>query len=222
MIDLSRDGDVTVLRMHGGENRFHPDMIRAWNERLDELERADGPKALVTTGTDKFYSNGLDLDWMLGEGRDSASDYLKDVLRVLGRVLTFPTITVAALNGHAFGAGAQLALAHDYRVMRTGRGYFCMPEIDMRAPLHPAMTSIIQARLPHQSAHEVITTGKRYGAEEAVGLRIVDHAVPEDEVLSRAVAIAAQFTDKAHPVMTTLKRGLYARTLEAIEAKFEL
>ena len=72
------------------------------------------------------------------------------------RVLVFPAYTVAAVNGHAFGAGAQIALAHDARVMRSGRGFFCMPEIDMKAHLHPGMTAIIQARLPHQSAHEVI------------------------------------------------------------------
>jgi enoyl-CoA hydratase/carnithine racemase len=84
--------------------------------------------------------------------------YVSSVLAIMKRVLVFPAYTVAAVNGHAFGAGAQIALAHDARVMRTGRGYFCMPEIDMKAYLHPGMTAIIQARLPHQSAHELIVT----------------------------------------------------------------
>lgn len=219
MIDLTREGEVFVLRMNAGENRFHPDFVRAWNHALDQVEQAEGPKALVTTGTGKFYSNGLDLDWMLTEGKGQAQEYLSSVLGIMGRVLVFPAITVAAMNGHAFGAGGQLALAHDYRVMRLERGYFCMPEIDMRAPLHPGMTAILQARLPRQSCHEVIATGKRYTAEEALVRRIVDHAAVEEEVLPKAVGIAAELAAKADPVMSVLKRGMYEGTLEALRRK---
>ncbi len=48
--------------------------------------------------------------------------YIASVLEVMARVLVFPAFTVAAMNGHAFGAGAQIALAHDQRVMRADRG----------------------------------------------------------------------------------------------------
>ena len=222
MIDLTRQGDAYVLRMDAAENRFRADLLRALGDALDEIEKAGSPAALVTTGTGKFYSNGLDLDWMLSEGREQVAEYISSVLGLIARVLTFPTLTVAAMNGHAFGAGAQLALAHDYRVMRTGRGYFCMPEIDMKAPLHPGMTAVIQARLPHQTAHEVITLGKRYPAEEALQRRIVDYAVPEDEVVPRAVEIAAEFAAKADPAMQVLKRGMYPRTLEALATKLDI
>lgn len=222
MIDLDRDGDVFVLRMDFGENRFHPDFVDAWNDALDRVEKAEAPKALVTTGTGKFYSNGLDLDWMLGEGRDRAGEYLTAVLAVLGRVLVFPATTVAALNGHAFGAGALLALCHDTRVMRTGRGYFCMPEIDLKAPLHPGMTAILKARLPKQTAHEVIATGKRWPAEEALARQIVEHAVDEAEVRPKALEIASGLAAKADPAMSVLKRDLYPEVLEALAAPFSV
>ena len=218
MTELSRSGDVFVLRIDAGENRFGPDVLRSWNQALDEVEAAEGPKALVTTGTGKFYSNGLDLDYMMS--CDDAPAYLKGVLHVMARILVFPTYTVAALNGHAFGACAQIALAHDVRVMRVDRGYFCMPEVDMKAPLHPGMTAIIQARLPHQSAHEVIVTGTRYGGELAVDRRIVDEVAPEEEVVPRAVALAAPYAAKAHAVMGKLKRDMYTHVLEALATEF--
>ncbi|MHA7839829.1 MAG: enoyl-CoA hydratase/isomerase family protein, partial [bacterium] len=135
---------------------------------------------------------------------------------LMARVLTFPMITVAAVNGHAFGAGAQLSLAHDYRVMRRDRGYWCMPEIDMGAPLHPGMTALIQARLPRQTAHESIVTGTRYGGEQARQRGIVDRIASEDEVLPLAIEVAASLAAKAHPVMRQLKAGLYPETLEAL------
>ena len=223
MIDLRREGDVFVLRFDAPENRFRPDNVEAWHEALDEVERAGNPAALVTTGTGKFYSNGLDLEWMLGEADEAArKTYIPEVLKLMARVLTFPTITVAAINGHAFGAGAQISLAHDYRVMRSERGFWCMPEIDMKAPLHPGMTAIIQARVPHQTAHELIVTGTRYTAEAAVARRIVDHAVSEPEVLPKAISIAAALASKADPAMHALKKGMYPRTLEALDASMDV
>jgi enoyl-CoA hydratase/carnithine racemase len=218
MIELTREGDVHVLRVDAGENRFGPEVLKGWNAALNEVESVDGPKALVTTGSGKFYSNGLDLDYMLSEGVDGNA-YVAEVLALIGRVLTFPAISVSALNGHAFGAGAQIALAHDYRVMRSDRGYFCMPEIDMRAPLHPGMTAIIKARLTGPVAHEVIVTGTRYGGELAQDRGIVDHAVSSDEVLPRAVEIAAERAGKAHPVMSRLKAELYPQVIEALRAE---
>ena len=221
MIDLSRDGEVFVLRLDNGENRFGPELIEGWNQALDEVEKADGPKALVTTGTGKFYSNGLDLDYMMSDASGDANTYLSRVMGIMERVLFFPAYTVAAMNGHAFGAGAQTALGHDLRIMRTERGYFCMPEVDMKADLHPGMTAIIQARLPHQTAHEVVVTGTRYGAELALEKKIVDVILPEEEVLPHAVAVAASYASKAHPIMGTLKRGMYPATGAAMRTTMD-
>jgi enoyl-CoA hydratase/carnithine racemase len=220
VIDLDRDGDVFVLRMDHGENRFHPDFVKAWNRALDEVEAAEGAKGLVTTGTGRFYSNGLDLDWMLSEGRSQAGAYLHSVLAVMGRVLTFPAFTVAAINGHAFGAGGQIALAHDQRIMRADRGFFCMPEIDMGARLHPGMTALLCGRLPKQTAHEVIVTGTRYGGAQAHARQIVDEVAGEDELLPRAIARAAELAAKAKPAMAQLKRDMYGPILEALRADF--
>ena len=217
MMHLDRHGDVFVLRMDGGENRFLPETIAAWHGALDEVEKAAAPKALVTIGSGKFYSNGLDLEYGLSTG--DMNGYVSSVLAIMKRVLVFPAYTVAALNGHAFGAGAQIALAHDARVMRTGRGFFCMPEIDMKAFLHPGMTAIIQARLPHQSAHELIVTGMRYPAERALERRIVDRAVSEEELLPTAIAMAAEWAAKADPIMGVLKRDMYPRALAALDQK---
>jgi len=216
-IHLTREGDVFVVRYDNGENRFRPETLAEWHAALDEVEGTGNPAALVTTGTGKFYSNGLDLDWMLGSANEEERDeYIPAVLGLMARVLVFPTITVAALNGHAFGAGAQLSLGHDFRVMRTERGYWCMPEIDMKSPLHPGMTAIIEARVPRQTAHELIVTGTRYGAEAALAKSIIDHAVPEEEVLPKAIEIASQYAAKADPAMTALKQGMYPHTLEAL------
>lgn len=220
MLTLEKQGEVLVLRMDAGENRFGSEAIRRWNELLDEAEAAAGPKALVTTGAGKFYSNGLDLDYMQS-GEVEPGAYVESVLAIMSRVLTFPAITVAAMNGHAFGAGAQIALAHDYRIMRKDRGYFCMPEIDLGMHLHPGMTALIQARLPIQTAHEVIATGTRYSAELALERSIVDRVEDEASVVSSAVELAAGLAAKAAPVMSRLKGEMYPQVLEAMASSLK-
>ena len=140
---LDRRGAVFILTLGDDENRFHPDRLTAINAALDEVESADAPKAVVTTGVGKFYSNGLDLDFM-SSNPDAAEANLRDVHVLFARVLAFPAPIVAAIQGHAFAAGAMLALAHDLCVMRSDRGYFCLPEVDLGIPFTPGMNALIQ------------------------------------------------------------------------------
>jgi enoyl-CoA hydratase/carnithine racemase len=219
-VELRREGAVFVLTWNdGGDNRFRDEAIAGWNAALDEVEAAEGAKALVSTGAGKFFSNGLDLDWAFRERKDDFPDYILEVLAILGRVLTLPCNTVSACNGHAFGAGALLALAHDFRLMREDRGFFCMPEIDMKAYLHPGMTAILAARLLPQTAHEVITTGRRYGGGEAKAAGIVEEALPEAALLPRALELAGGLAGKAHPTMKRLKSDLYPHVLAALRER---
>lgn len=219
MIELERRDEVFLLQMTAGDNRFNPTSLAAWHAALDEVESSEGPAALVTTGNGKFYSNGLDLDWMGAQSAPgAAAGLVSDVIRLFGRMLAFPMFTVAAMNGHAFAAGAMLALAHDARVMRSDRGYFCLPEVDLGMPLAPGMTALIKARLSAAAAHEAVVTGRRFGAEACLAEGIVDEAQPEDEVVRHAVARALAHTGKDRRTVQVLKRGLYADVLPILEA----
>jgi len=218
MIELERDGDVHILHMRCGENRINLDFLEALNAALDSVEASAGAAALVTTGEGKFYSNGLDLDWMGGEGRERAGEVLAGLNALFARILTFPMATAAALNGHAFAGGGMIALAHDYRVMRSDRGFFCLPEIDLAlgTPLAEGMYAVIEARLPGPIVHEMLITGRRYGGEDAAAKGIVDVAAPESEVVKRAAGIVRELAGKDRTTMGAIKRGLYRSTLERL------
>jgi enoyl-CoA hydratase/carnithine racemase len=215
MIDLRRDGDVHVLRFDDGENRFGPRFLDDLEKALGELESIEGPRALVTAGTGKFYSNGLDLDW-IGPNADQWGPYIDRVHGLFARLLTLPMPTVAALNGHAFAAGAMLALAHDYRVMRADRGYFCLPEVDLGMPFTPGMSALVQARLPKPTAHEAMVTGRRYGGDDAQAAGIVHRTAAETEVLSAAIEIAAPLAGKNGDTMAKIRTVIYGPVLEAL------
>jgi Delta3-Delta2-enoyl-CoA isomerase len=215
VIELDQDGNVFVLRMRSGENRFNLDWLDGVTEALDRVEATRGACALVTTGDGKFYSNGMDLDW-LATVPDQAGDFLRAAYRLLGRVLSFRAITVAAVNGHAFGAGALLAVAHDFAVMRADRGYWCMPEADIGLPATAELASLLKAKVPSRTAHEALLTSRRYGGMDALTAGIVQHVAGEDEVLAEAVKIAAGLAGKDRTTLAEHKRLLYADAITTL------
>jgi enoyl-CoA hydratase/carnithine racemase len=212
---LDHDGDVFVLQLGDGENRFNRDFLDEVGALVEEVAAASAPRALVTAATGKIWSNGLDLEWMSRNAQDIPA--LLDSLHALyARLLALGVPTVAAIQGHAFAGGAMLALAHDIRVMRSDRGWFCLPEVDINIPFTPGMSALITARLSKATAHEAMTTGRRYGGEEAVAASIAAEAVPEAEVLPRAVAIAAGQAGKDPGTLGTIKQRMYAAALDAL------
>lgn len=217
MLALERSGNVAIVHQRNGENRFNQGSIADWHAILDELDAVEGPLALVTTGEGKFYSNGLDLDWMLANPDDTPAT-IDEVYRLLGRVLGFHGITVAAVNGHAFGGGAILASVHDYAIMRDDRGYWCMPEVDLGLPLSVELHAAVTARLPPGAAHEALMTGRRYGGGEALAAGIVHQVAGEDLVLPQAIELAGRYVDKDRSVIGTHKRLSYGAAIDLLGA----
>lgn len=212
---LTREGDVFVLDLGEGESRFNADFLDALEACLDEVQTATAPRALVTSSKGKIFSNGLDLEWMAAN-QELIADFVPRLHELLARVLELDVPCVAAIQGHAFAAGAMLAIAHDQRVMRADRGFFCLPEVDIRIPFTPGMNALIAARLTPRSAHEAMTTGKRYGGLDALAAGIVEEAVEADQVLPRAVELAGALAAKDPATFGTIKQRLYAETLAAL------
>jgi Delta3-Delta2-enoyl-CoA isomerase len=215
MPTLDRDGEVFLLDLGDTENRFAPDWLVEVQQHLTTVEAADGPRALVTSARGKFFSNGLDLEWLANNG-ERFRDYVIDVHALLARMLALPVPTVAALQGHAFAGGGMLALAHDFRVMRADRGFFCLPEVDIDLPFSRGMSALVQARLPVRTAHEAMTTGRRYGGTDALAAGIVDAVAHADDVFSTALELARPLAGKAGPTLGTIKARMYASALAAL------
>jgi Delta3-Delta2-enoyl-CoA isomerase len=218
MIELETRGDVRILHLREGENRFNRASVDAIHEALDKVAAAEGPVALVTVGEGKFFSNGLDLDWMADQSPEATSELVADVHRILGRILGLDLVTVAAVNGHAFAGGAMLASAHDQLVMREDRGYWCLPEVDLGLPLTPAMYAVLEARVPREALADAALTGRRYTAPEALEAGIVTEVAPEAEVLDRAVALAASLAGKDRKVLAAHKRLLRGDAIDLATA----
>jgi Delta3-Delta2-enoyl-CoA isomerase len=213
-VEIEYDDKIAVLHLGGDENRFSPTYLDDIEAAIDEVI-AENVRGLVTTAGGKFYSNGLDLEW-LGAHADQGRWYIGRVHQLLARVLTLPIPTAAAVVGHAFGAGAMLALAHDFRVMRADRGYFCLPEVDIRIPFNPGMAALIQAKLTPQAAVASMTTGRRFGGTDAEAFGIVDATADEGALPGAAIDLLRPLGVKDAGTLGAIKNTIFGRVAKAL------
>jgi Delta3-Delta2-enoyl-CoA isomerase len=214
-ITLTRADSVALLTWNEGENRVNLDSLARLNNLLDEVESTEGPVSLVLTGTGKFFSNGLDLE-RFGDQRDEFIATLHLLEQTIGRLLVFPAYSVAAINGHAFAAGALISCAFDFRVMREDRGYWCMNEAEIGLALDERLWSILVNRLPRATAIVAATTARRFSGPEAKNLGIVEAVAGETEVLAHAFEVAEKMASLDRATLGAHKRLIHGAEAELL------
>ncbi len=201
MIELEQHDHVFVLTMAEGENRWNTTFTREYAKALDAVEASVGPAALVTASAhNKFFSNGLDLDWVSSEGDHQGGDrsvFGAEFMALMGRIITLPVPTIAAVNGHAFGAGMMCALAHDVRLMREDRGFICANELQIGLTIPAPEVALMRHKIPAPAFHETVMLSKRWTAPAAVAAGFVEAALPLDGLLDAAMTRAAELAPLA-------------------------
>ena len=216
MIDLQRHGAVYTLTMDADENRWNTAFVRAFDAALDEISAGSGPAALVTTASSaKFFSNGLDLDWVTSEpspdhpGGDRTV-FGAEFMALMARLITFEIPTVAAVNGHAFGAGFMTALCHDVRLMRADRGYLCANELQLGMAIPTPELALFHHKLPQHAFFETVQLARRWTGPDAATAGIVQGTAEVSELLSMAQARAEELAPLAN------RRDLYGDQKERL------
>jgi enoyl-CoA hydratase/carnithine racemase len=214
------DEHVAVVTMNSGENRFNNDFLAEFGELLDKLEKETEASVLVvTSGHDKIWSNGIDLEWLVPEvAKDptEAAKFPARIMKLLRRLLAYPMLTVAAINGHAFAGGAIMACAFDFRFMRSDRGYLCFPEVDIHIPFMPGMDALITKAMPRYLALEAELTGRRYTAAELEAEHVVAKACHVDELMKEVMAFA-KTVNKGRSIVKTMKEVTFKNILRVME-----
>lgn len=214
MIDLDKDGNVFRLTMNAGENRWNTRFVRAFDAALDEVERAPGPAALVTaSASEKFFSNGLDLEWRRSSGDHPGGDrsvFGAEFMALMARMITFPMPTVCALNGHAFGAGFMLALCHDVRIMREDRGFACANEVELGMVIPVPELALFRHKVPMNAFFETVQLARRWTGPDALAAGIVQGVAPFPEIAQAAMGRAAELAHLGE------NRDVYGRMKESI------
>jgi enoyl-CoA hydratase/carnithine racemase len=211
-IDSNVQGQYFLLSMNN-EGKFNPELLSEFNQALDQSLNNENVQALIITGVEKNFSQGLDLETMSKMEGHVAGNFVNECMEAVGRLLTFPIPVVAAVNGHAFGLGAMITLASDYALMREDRGFFCLPEIDIQMNLIPSMNALVAHKISGRVLRDVLLTGKRVGGKEAKDMGIVDESTNKDQLIILAKELALPMMGKNREVLQQLKLGINAKIL---------
>ncbi len=208
MIETTLHDHVAVVTMNHGENRFSYEFMDAFHAALDHLEQKTDARVLVVASShEKIWSNGIDLEWLAPRvmaDPEEARTFPTRLTALYQRLLLFPMITIAAIGGHAFAGGAIMACAFDFRFMRTGRGFFCIPEVDIGIPLMPSMAALFEKAVPMYKFLEMQFTGLRLTAEEGQTHHVIHQACPPEQLMSEVMAFA-QKHKKERAILRTMK-----------------
>ena len=115
-------------------------------------------------------------------------------MTLMGRIITLPVPTVAAINGHAFGAGFMSALCHDVRVMREDRGYLCANEMQLGMTIPKPELALFRHKLPADAFFETVQLARRWTGPEAKTAGVVQLTAGIDTLEAVAVARARELS----------------------------
>lgn len=224
IVEWKKDGTVALIEMNNGENRQNLEFARAMQRTIDEVIADVGIRAMViTSSNERCWSLGVDIDWLGIQMQNQAFGNIKDFMygmnTVFKKLLTLPVPVIAAINGHAFGNGAILSCACDFRFMKADRGYFCFPEVDLGIPFLPGMIAFVRKAIPEYKFNELKLTGKRATAAELETGCVIQKACPDAaSLMEESLAFAHSF-QKKRGIFGEHKKRMHRQILEIMDAQ---
>ncbi len=221
-LDWTLDEKVALLTMDEADNKLNIDMVESLLDMLDRIEKeTDALTLVVKSGHSHIWTNGFDIDWIIAsleKGNNAeVKKFLVMDLELRKRLLTYPLITIAALNGHCFGGGAVFSCCFDFRFMRLDRGFFCIPVIDRGYPILPGTRALLTSALPGYIVEELILAGRRLTGAECAAGHVAVAAYNNDELMDKVMAYARGL-NKGRGIVGDMKKVLNGPTLHLMEA----
>ena len=219
LVRLDREGTIAILTLCDPDHRnaMSAAMGEAFSDRIAGLRAADAPRALVITGQGRAFSAGGDLGMIEARAdraqadADRARRPVRDAMRQFyGSFLTLRELecpTLAAVNGHAIGAGLCVALACDLR-LAAREAQLSLNFTRLGLPPGMGGTWTLPRLVGPARAAELLYTSRAVDGEEAERLGLVSRALPAAEVLPAALELAREIAACAPLAVAATKRAL--------------
>jgi len=220
-----KDETVAIITMTNGENRQNLVFAKTLNAMLDEIIADKSITALIITSNDeKNFSQGIDVMWitdhMQKNEHQPVIDFINEMDNVFKKLLLYPVPVIAAINGHAFGNGSIMSCTCDFRFMRSDRGFFCFPEVNIGIPFRWGMNAFVKKAIPLHILSQMQFTGNRYTAPELEKHNIIVKACANQEDLMASAIAFAKTLQKKRGILGEMKRRLYNDIIKVLDADF--
>ncbi len=208
--------NVHTIQLSGGNaNAIDEALLDTLSEGLRSALDT-GKTAVVLTGSDRFFSAGLNLK-SLPESREGMASFVERFEEANIEMLRFPLPVVAAVNGHAIAGGCVLACATDLRIGASGSHKLGVSEVTLGIAFPASAFEIMRHTLTPAWTPEVLLGGKLLSPEDALSAGILHHVVAPEELLTIATTKAEELGSKPRHAFHHSKLALRAPMFERIE-----
>jgi len=220
LIEATPGGAATVtINRPARKNAFNAEVIAALREAFETLEGADGVRVVFITGAEGNFSAGADLQWMREAADHTEADNRDDAMQLaimLKHLHDLPALTVALVEGGAFGGGAGLVAACDLAIATRG-AHFAFSEVKLG--LVPATISpYVVAAIGRRRARGLFATGRAFDADFARDIGLIDEVVEDTAALQAAKQrISGEIMACAPGAVADCKRLVYDVAGRAID-----
>jgi enoyl-CoA hydratase len=207
-VDVVIENFVATVTMNRPEalNAFNPEQMRAVIEAFNGLRDDDRVRVAVLTGAgERSFAAGADIKKMANMTSDEGFAFGRLGHELANAVERFPRPVIAAVNGYALGGGCEIALASDIR-LASENAVFAQPEVTLGIPPGWGGSQRLTRLIGPGLAAEMIYTGRRVKADEALKLGLVNAVYPLPELLPAARALADAIAKNSPRAMTQSKQ----------------
>ena len=207
-IDLDRADGVATLTLNRPEalNAFNSEQLRLLEQMLTEVAADPAIRAVVLTGAgERAFAAGADIREMAALSPEGGLAFGRLGHAVTRAVEALPQPVVAAVNGFALGGGCELAIACDIRIA-SENAVFAQPEVSLGIPPGWGGSQRLPRLVGPGMAAEMILTGRRVAAAEALRIGLVNRVVPLPDLMPAAAELAATIAANGPVAVRAAKR----------------
>jgi enoyl-CoA hydratase/carnithine racemase len=220
LIQQSTDGHVALIRLDrpAARNALSPEMMEEIATEMERLDPDPEVRCIVIAGSEKVFAAGADIKAM--SERSFAEALRHPAASFWRRLAAVKTPTIAAVSGYALGGGCELALACDM-IVASETALFGQPEITLGIIPGGGGTQRLARVIGKQLAMEYVLTGRRFDAEMAQRMGLVNRVAKKGRWLEEALELAATVAERP-PIATRLaKQAVLAAEETALGAGLE-
>ncbi|MCS6767446.1 MAG: enoyl-CoA hydratase-related protein [Candidatus Nitrosocaldus sp.] len=211
-----RDDGIAVVRINRTDklNAMNLDVIAQLSSAMDDLAGDDTVRAVIITGTgEKAFSAGADIEYMSRISPLEAEEYARRGHAAMSKVENLNKPVIAAVNGYALGGGCELALACDIRIA-SRNAVLAQPEVGLGICPGWGGTQRLARIVGVAKAKELVYTGRRVNAEEALSMGLVNRVVELPQLMDESIAVAREIA-KNSAIAVRVSKMLINRGVES-------
>lgn len=197
-------------------NSLNIELLNELYFHLEDIERDKNIDVFIITGQGKSFIAGADIKEMSVFTKQEALQFGKLGWKVFDKIENLSKVVIAAVNGYAIGGGCELTLACDIRIA-SEKAVFSQPELSLGIIPGFSGTQRLPKIVGMAKAKELIFTGDRINAEEALKIGLVNKVVPIDNLINECLDISNRIVLKSQFAIKNAKKSINQGYEESIE-----